>query len=147
MLERLLRSPFFYVGTVILLGTLFVVEQEELFPFYYIIFAFLLFVAFYFVLVVYNNKKFPDNRINLDTYSPAEFREEDEGLQWVTFKACRKVYLFYYFGIPVGISLVAVYHNSVPLFGVWVLVLFGIIQNFIFWFEIRKIKEIERRNR
>jgi hypothetical protein len=91
------------------------------------------------VLVIYNNKKFPHKQIDLHSYAPHEFREDDEGLQWVTFKACRKVYLFYYFAIPVGISLVAVYYNSIPLFGVWVLVLFGVIQNFIYWFEIRKV--------
>ena len=139
MLERFLKSPVFSVLGLILLGALLVVAQKGWFELNYILIAFLLLVVSFWILVRYNNKKFPHKKVNVDNYVPHEFREEDEGLQWVTFKACRKVYLFYYFAIPVGMTFAVTFYNSIPFFTVWVLVLLGIIQQLIYWSEVRKV--------
>ncbi len=98
--------------------------------------------VFFFTLIIIHNRKNPQRKINLNSWKPYEMKEEDEGLKWVTFQACRKVYIFYAFAIPVSaILIINLYHyRSVPLF---VLFLMGSIQYVIFWWEERKYLKFE----
>lgn len=139
MLERFLKSPIISVVVLIFLGILFVGKAEGWLDSAYVSVPFVLFVLVYYLLAIYNNKKFPDKKVKFNTHLPYELREEDEGMRWVTFKACRKVYIFYYYAIPTGILLFALLHDTIPYFTIWLLVLFGIIQYLIYWFEIRKV--------
>ncbi|MCC2353242.1 hypothetical protein OCD85_17290 [Bacillus pacificus] len=63
---------------------------------------------------------------------PPEFREMDEGQQWVTFKACRNVYIYYTFAIPVTVLICFIFsqNNLVPLLSIGVL---GIGQYIVYW--------------
>ncbi|PLR74844.1 hypothetical protein [Bacillus sp. UMB0728] len=68
---------------------------------------------------------------------PMELREDDEGQQWITYKATRKVYIFFASFIPVAIALTA-FLNHIPYFPVMLLAAMGIVQYLIFWLELRR---------
>lgn len=138
MLERILRSPLVMIVMLIYLGVLYVGVHEG-WPYRMLVYPFFTLFIVYFGVMMIHNKKHPNRKINIFTYIPYELREEDEGLQWITYKATRKVYIFYYFAIPCGILLVTVFHSVIPYFPIWLLVSFGVTQYLIYWFEIRKI--------
>lgn len=96
----------------------------------------------FFVFIMIHNRKNPDRKINLTSWKPYEMKEEDEGLKWVTFQACRKVYIFYAFAIPASAILITIFihYRSVPLI---VLFLMGAIQYIILWWEERKYFKFE----
>src|SRR5699024_2664446 len=100
---------------------------------------FLLLSIIYFLLIAYHNKLHPKRKMSLFSFIPYELREDDEGLQYLTFKAMRKVYIFYYIAIPVGILLISIFENLIPHFSMWLLVAFGVIQYFIYWLGIRHV--------
>lgn len=56
----------------------------------------------------------PARKIPFFHYIPVEFREEDEGLQWVTYRACRKTYIFLYSAVPAGLLAITL-SNSNPI--------------------------------
>lgn len=142
-MERLLKSPFVMMIMLIFLGLVYIGFQEE----WKLVYFFLPFVFFfigYYILVYMYNKKNPDNRIKIMNLLPYELREDDEGLQWITYKATRKVYIFYYYAIPIGIVAVTFLSGFIPYFPILLLVVFGVIQYFIFWFEFHQaLKEEE----
>jgi len=134
---RILRSPIIMMMILIMIGFVFVGLREDwaLELYYYPFIALLL---LYFVLLFYHNRKNPKQRIKVFTIVPYELREEDEGLQYITFQAMRKVYIFYAFALPTGIFLVAVFQPFIPYFSVGLLVIMGCMQYLLYWFEIRK---------
>ena len=138
ILERLLRSPLVMIAMLVYLGVVYVGVQEE-WPYGKLFIPFFTLFIVYFGLMLIHNKKHPARKIKLLTYIPYELREEDEGMQWVTFKATRKVYIFYYFAIPIGIVLVTMFHDIIPYFVIWLLVALGVIQYLIYWMEMRKV--------
>ena len=142
MLERILRSPFMMIAILIYVGVIYVGIQED-WSDDLLFYPLIILLLVYFGLLLFHNKKNPENRINWITFIPYELREDDEGLQWITFKATRKVYIFYTFAIPVGIVLFAMYQTLIPYFTIWMLVAFGVIQYLIYWLEIRKILKEE----
>lgn len=137
MLEKVLRSPFMMMVMLIMFGVVYVGAGEgwPLRVFYIPFFSFFL---LYFLLIVFHNKRHPEKKIKVFTLIPYELREDDEGLQYITFKAMRKVYIFYYFAIPFGIAMAFIFQHIIPYFTIWLLVTFGIVQYFIYWLEIRK---------
>ncbi|WP_218668310.1 hypothetical protein [Sediminibacillus massiliensis] len=140
-MERFLKSPFISVIILALLGVLLVSFHEGwLDNGNWVLFPLLLFIAGYYALMKHHNKRNPEKRIKLHTYIPYELREEDEGMQWVTFKACRKVYIFYCFAIPVGMVLAISLQDIIPYFPIWLLLSIGALQYFIYWSEIRKLE-------
>lgn len=97
----------------------------------------LIFVTLWRILLYLYNRKNPENKvksfgINSFGVIPPEFREMDEGQQWVTFKACRNVYIYYSFALPVTalICFVFSHNNLVPLLSIGVL---GIGQYIVYW--------------
>lgn len=138
MLERILRSPLLMIVVLIFVGVLYVGIQED-WSEDLLFYPFMIFLLLYFGLVLYHNKRNPEKKMKWITFTPYELREEDEGMQWITFKAARKVYIFYAFAIPFGIVLFTMFHRFIPHFTIWMLVAFGVIQYFIYWFEIRKV--------
>lgn len=137
MLEKFLRSPFMMMVMLIIVGIVSIGAKEG-WPFSIYYFPFIGIMIIYFVLLFYHNKKFPKRKLKVFTIVPYELREDDEGLQYFTFKAMRKVYIFYYFAIPAGILLLFVFNNVIPNLPICLLVVFGITQYFIYWFEMRK---------
>lgn len=78
------------------------------------------------------NRKNPHDKIRLFGFIPSEFREIDEGQQWVTYKACRNVYIYYSIALPVtaGICFLFSQHNFVPLLCIGLL---GAGQYIVYW--------------
>ncbi|WP_085506566.1 hypothetical protein [Thalassobacillus devorans] len=143
MMERYLRSPFtmsvFLIGVAVIYSMSIVMEQRDAL-FLIITGVYAIFVLSYFGLMAYYNRKFPDRRFRIFTLIPYELKEEDEGHQYITYRACRKVYIYYYFAIPAAIVAVALF-KGVELLPVIVLTVLGIGQYFIFWSEIKKLYE------
>lgn len=137
MLEKFLRSPFTMMLIMIMIGVFFVGISEEWALHVYFI-PFYAFLIIYFILLFIHNQKHPQRKIKFFTMTPYELREDDEGLQHFTFKAMRKVYIFYYFAVPIGIVLMYWFQYIVPYFAIWLLVAFGVAQQFIYWLEIKK---------
>ncbi|MBO1002206.1 hypothetical protein ACFSKI_06380 [Pseudogracilibacillus auburnensis] len=142
MLERILRSPIVMIVMLIYLGIFYVGIQEG-WPFNFLIYPFIIIFVGYFGLLFIHNKKYPNRKIKFISFIPYELREEDEGLQWITYKATRKVYIFYYYAIPFGIVFVTFFQPFIPYFPIWLLVAFGVIQYLIYWFEMKKILKEE----
>lgn len=88
--------------------------------------------VFWFILTKFYNRKNSDDKIRLFSFIPSEFREIDEGQQWVTYKACRNVYIYYSVALPVtaGIFFFFSQHNFVPLLCIGVL---GAGQYMVYW--------------
>jgi len=86
----------------------------------------------WFILTEFYNRKNSDDKIRLFGFIPSEFREIDEGQQWVTYKACRNVYIYYSIALPVtaGICFLFSQHNFVPLLCIGVL---GAGQYIVYW--------------
>lgn len=86
----------------------------------------------WFILTKLYNRKNPDDKIKLFGFIPSEFREIDEGQQWVTYKACRNVYIYYSFALPVtaGICFLFSYNILAPLMCIGVL---GVGQYIVYW--------------
>src|SRR5690625_4491882 len=122
---------------LIFFGIVFVGIQEE-WADKWILFSYFGLFAIYIALVVIHNHRNPDKKIGLITFIPYELREDDEGIQWYTFKATRKVYIFYSMAIPLCIIAITFFQDIIPYFPVWLFILLGTIQVSIYWFEIRK---------
>jgi len=143
MIERFLRSPFtmclFLIGVGLIYG-FSVLTEERGYSFPLIVIGFGLLTVIYFGLMVYYNHQYPDRRIPIFTYIPYELKEEDEGHQYITYRACRKVYIYYYFAIPLSILLITVFKN-IQWMPVFLLVSLGLGQYFTYWSEIRKLHD------
>jgi len=68
-------------------------------------------------------------------------KEMDEGQQWVTYRACRNVYIFFTIGIPLGIFICAfgiLIPSKSMLLPVTVLFMLGLGQIITYWVTTRK---------
>mgnify|MGYP000586769846 CR=1 FL=1 len=97
----------------------------------------LLLLGLFLVLILIHNRRHPTDKLSLISWTPYEFKEEDEGMRWITLQACRKVYVFYYVAIPIGALLIMVFrsYSFVPLL---VLFVMGAGQYWLYWWEVRK---------
>jgi len=97
----------------------------------------LIFTLVWFALIAKFNKKNPNKKISIFSIVPVEFREEDEGMQWLTNRACRKVYMFFYSALPLSFLLLFFLDD---IKGLPVLIIIGLAtgQYIIYWSEIRK---------
>lgn len=142
MIERFLRSPFtmglFLIGIGLIYAVGMITRNSEYF--FLAIIGFALFTISYFGLMMYYNNKYPERKIAVFTYIPYELKEEDEGHQYITYRACRKVYIYFYFAIPCAIVLVTVFKDIewIPIF---VLTGLGLGQFFTYWSEIKKLQD------
>lgn len=144
MLRAILRSPLFPISLLIFIITFLLLSlmntQVLLAKICFWVFTILTFV--WAVLIKYYNQKNPGDKIKSTGNIPPEFREMDEGQQWVTFKACRNVYIYYSFAIPVIaiICFVFVQNIFVPLLSIGVL---GLGQYIVYWTTtFRLLKQI-----
>ncbi|TDQ37442.1 hypothetical protein [Aureibacillus halotolerans] len=136
MLEKIIRSPFtaalfLFIVTSMIYGAL---EHEDESRKY--VWLGLGALVIFFILILIHNKRHPKRRIRFVSFTPYELHDEDEGQRWVINKACRKVYMFYYFAVP--FSMIAL--TFFPLFPLVPLALFfilGVTQYTIFWWDTR----------
>ncbi|MBM7097459.1 hypothetical protein JSY36_17125 [Bacillus sp. H-16] len=140
MLEKVIRSPLVLIVTLLFMvimlwsiyyGNLSNVTEQTL------VVIFLIWSVTFIILIGLHNHRSPERKISWKSWTPYELQEEDEGQQWVTYRATRKVYIFFYFAIPAGLLVVAVFRHIefMPLIVLFVL---GTTQYGIYWYESRK---------
>ena len=95
-----------------------------------------------FTIIIFNyNKQNPDKKIHTHSLKPPEYLEEDEMYRYATMNATKKVYTFITWALP---ALLVLIMFPIPFSNYTLFVLIAaiiIIQNFIYFFEIRKYKE------
>ncbi|WP_334313779.1 hypothetical protein [Bacillus sp. BP-3] len=135
MLNHVLRSPFFPMNLLVFITAFLLLSLMNTQVFLAkLCFGILIFFTFGWSLFIkFYNRRNPKNKIKLMSIVPQEFREMDEGQQWVTFKACRNVYIYYTFAIPVTVLICFIFsqNNLVPLLSIGIL---GIGQYVVYWF-------------
>lgn len=114
-----------------------ILESLEGFPLKYI---FIGIVILWIILTYIYNHKNQEEKFNLFTLLPTEFREDDEGMKWITLRACKKVYIYYSFAIPLGIGLI-LYFSNWDITPFVVLIGLGLGQYLVYWMEIKKTYE------
>ncbi|MEF7557510.1 MULTISPECIES: hypothetical protein [Bacillus cereus group] len=134
MLNHILRSPFFPMSLLVFITAFLLLSLMNTQVFLAkLCFGILIFFTFGWSLFIkLYNRRNPKNKIKSMSIVPPEFREMDEGQQWVTFKACRNVYIYYTFAIPVTVLICFIFsqNNLVPLLSIGVL---GIGQYIVYW--------------
>ncbi|MPQ27447.1 hypothetical protein [Bacillus paralicheniformis] len=134
MLNHILRSPFFPMSLLVFITAFLLLSLMNTQVFLAkLCFGILIFFTFGWSLFIkLYNRRNPKNKIKSMSIVPPEFREMDEGQQWVTFKACRNVYIYYTFAIPVTVLICFIFsqNNLVPLLSIGVL---GIGQYVVYW--------------
>ncbi|ASK64004.1 hypothetical protein CFK37_18505 [Virgibacillus phasianinus] len=138
MLPRVLRSPFIPMILFLFVILGFVLSSIGSTTSIRIFFGIILvFVILWVIFIQIHNRQNPDHPINSWGIIPPEFREMDEGQQWITFKACRSVYIYYTFALPVAAVVCFIFssHHLVPLLCIGAL---GLGQYLVYWLTIRK---------
>lgn len=134
MLKHILRSPFIPMSLfVLIIAFLLLSLTNTLVGLARLCFGILVLCTFlWLTLIKLYNRKNPNNKIKPLGLIPPEFREMDEGQQWVTYKACRNVYIYYSFGLPItaGICFLFSNHNLAPLISIGLL---GVGQYIVYW--------------
>ncbi|EJQ79153.1 hypothetical protein ACQVWH_28975 [Bacillus toyonensis] len=134
MIKQVLRSPLIgaSIFVLIIVFLLFSLMNTQVIL-AKLCFGILVTVTFLWLILtrIYNRKN-PHDKIRLFGFIPSEFREIDEGQQWVTYKACRNVYIYYSIALPVtaGICFLFSQHNFVPLLCIGLL---GAGQYTVYW--------------
>jgi hypothetical protein len=146
MLQRFLRSPFIPMTMFVLLIAFVYVVQLDLQADerWRGRFFFLLFIGvwlFWTVLIAIHNRKYPASRINYWGFIPCEFRELDEGQQWVTFKACRNVYIYYTTALPVA-AAVSSWFSQYRFSALFFIGALGLGQYIVYWLTIRRLNQL-----
>ena len=95
------------------------------------------FAAIWALLVIWHNRRSPERKIHLISFFPPEFREEDEGQQWMNYRVTRRVYMLYCSGIPLSI-LVTFLAADGKAAAIICLCLLGAVQQLMYWWELRK---------
>lgn len=139
MLKRTFQSPLFNIVLIVGLGLIMIGKHySDHVPAWLAIDPLVLGIPILILLaaIPLYNKRNPEDPIK-PSIIPMEMREEDEGMQWLTFKATRKVYIFFAFSIPFAITLTA-YFNHIPYFPIILFIIMGIAQYLIFWFQMKR---------
>lgn len=144
MIEKWIRSPLSMMLFIIMFGVMiwmrfYVSEAYEDYA-YIIQFVVLTVSASFFVLIFIHNRKNPSRKIAFAGWIPYEFKEDDEGRQWITFQACRKVYIFYSISIPAAILILAIIDDFPAILLFFIL---AFCQYSIYWLEERKYYKLE----
>ncbi|MBT2757884.1 hypothetical protein J7E71_18525 [Mesobacillus foraminis] len=145
MLEKLIRSPIVPMLLFILLVSFFAFSlydpqdgKQILGRIFLLLLAAITFT--WYALVKKFNKKHPENRLRSAGLVPSEFLDIDEGQQWITFKACRNVYIFFSVGLPIAAGACFLFSGFVlaPFIVIGVL---GVGQYLVYWLTIRKLNK------
>ncbi|WP_374055775.1 hypothetical protein [Rossellomorea sp. FM04394] len=139
MLKKIFQSPLFNAVLIIGLGIIMLGDHyADHIPDWLVVDSMVLGIPILIMMAIIPiyNRRHPGNRIK-PSVIPMELREEDEGMQWLTFKATRKVYTFFAFAIPIGIALTAYLHH-IPYFPIILLIGMGVVQYLIYWFQMKR---------
>jgi hypothetical protein len=145
MLPKMLRSPFIPMFSYLLIiGFLLISMIESQNHQSLVRVSLLILTAFSIIwvsLILFNNRKHPENKIKYWGVIPPEFQEVDEGQQWVTYKACRSVYIYYSFALPLIVGLCFAL-SDIKFMPILLMGVLGIGQYFVYWISIRKLNQI-----
>lgn len=95
------------------------------------------------IIVNRYNKKHPEKKINAFSIKPPEYNEEDEMYQLATMRATKKVYTFITFALPITLAIL-IFPFPFSKFSIFLMIgCIIIIQNLIFYFEMRKYQKAE----
>jgi hypothetical protein len=134
LLRSILRTPIFPMILLTLITCSLALKITDTQPLLAKICAWIAIVLVFVwsILIKVHNHKNPEDRIKLAGYIPYEFREMDEGQQWVTYKACRNVYIYYSLAIPVAAFICFGFSQNifVPILSVGAL---GVGQYIVYW--------------
>lgn len=139
MSKNFLRSPFLPMGTLVLvIGSLLLILTNTpgvLTELYWVIMVLVVFL--WPLLIKSHNRNNPNDQIKIGGFLPTEFREMDEGQQWVTYRACRNVYIYYNVALPLtAVIFFSLAGNKfAPLI---CLGLLGIGQYLVYWLTINR---------
>ncbi len=147
MFERIMRSPLFSSLGLLSLGLIsFVIKLPDSYIGQFIKYDYdrLYLAAWlipYTILIVFYNRNHPDKKIKLFTWMPPEFNESDEGEQWITYQACRRVYIYFSSAIPFFLAMVMLSKGTFlsEIFPTLILVVLGIGQHIVYWSMARKL--------
>ncbi|WP_050184474.1 hypothetical protein [Domibacillus robiginosus] len=145
MLQKMLRSPFIpLLGYLLIIGFFLIsllVSQNHQSLVWLSLLTLTAFSLIWVSLISWNNRKHPENKLNAWSLIPPEFREMDEGQQWITFKACRNVYIFYSFALPLIAGLCFAFSDIkfMPLLLIGAL---GTGQYIVYWMTIKKLNRL-----
>ncbi|WP_369902152.1 hypothetical protein [Bacillus manliponensis] len=147
MLERLLKSPLLHIIILTFIAFIYLQNEHPSFlPFslgsFNIPIIFALLLILWGGLVFVFNSRYPNKKISFNQVLPIELREEDEGHRWITYRACRKVYIYYYFALPICIFL-SIRFSNVTYLPIFLFILLGIGQYIIYWTEVRKLHQVD----
>ena len=139
--ERTLRSPIHNVIMILLLGnTVMQGHYRTDVPdglFLLSLGVMTGYAACWFLLVLVHNRRRPDRAIRLITLMPPEFREEDEGQQWMNYRVTRRVYLLLCAAVPLGFAGIFLAPDGTA-FSIALLTALGVAQQLMYWWELRK---------
>ncbi|MDZ5607971.1 hypothetical protein U2I54_12895 [Bacillus pseudomycoides] len=134
MMKHILRSPLIGASLLVLIiiFLLFSLMNTQVVLAKLCFGILVVFTFLWLILTKLYNRKNPNDKIRLLGFTPSEFHEIDEGQQWVTYKACRNVYIYYSFALPVtaGICFLFSHNILVPLMCIGVL---GVGQYIVYW--------------
>jgi hypothetical protein len=143
MLSKMARSPFwslvFIFELVIFYFLITLIEQQPLKSVLTSILGLIIFVSFiiWILSIRAYNKQNPTKKISMLSVIPVEFRDDDEGMEWLTNRATRKVYVFFYNALPAAFILL-IFFPQVEWLPIMIILLLAICQFLIFWLEIKK---------
>ncbi len=107
-----------------------------------IVFVFIVYYLLFYWRVVQHNKRMPRYKINLFSWKPQEYMEDDELFQEVTKRATKKVYTYFVWSIPFLAGLSLVYQTG-TVWTVMGLLLLSMGQYVIYYTEIRKYMGVD----
>lgn len=141
---KLLRSPFWSVLSIVTVALLMItkLEKQDLPSWFTIatngaLIVSVLIILFWLVSVLIHNRKQPTQKVSWHGFYPVEFREEDEGMRWLTYQACRRAYMFFYVSLPIALIVLFLFPESRSL-PILLIASLAISQYIIYWSVIRK---------
>ncbi len=144
MLRFIVRSPLYPMSMLILLTAfmLLTLMNNHKFLANVCFWIFILISLVFSVLIKFHNHKNPNQKIKDSSIIPPEFREMDEGQQWVTFKACRNVYIYYSLAIPAALIISFAFSENIFIL-LLTICLLGLGQYIVYWTTtLRLLKRI-----
>lgn len=134
MLNNILRTPLFPMSAfvIIIVFLLLSITNTHVALLRLCLGILIAFTFLWLTLLKFHNTKNAKDKIKSYGIMPPEFRDMDEGQQWITYRACRNVYIYYCFALPLsaGIYFLFSHYKLTPLLCIGLL---GIGQYLVYW--------------
>lgn len=115
----------------------FYLGNELPFVFVGLLGVFLLYMAIFHLKVTRHNKRIPEHKINMMSWKPQEYMEDDELFQEITKRATKKVYTYFVWALP----LLAGFYAVLPLGRIWMISGLFLVAMGQYWIYYKTIKK------